>query len=491
MPVGVTIKTRRGTAAEWSAANPTLAAGEPGYETDTGILKYGDGVTAYNTLPARVPTSQKTTRSATIVIAASDSSAKSKAQADYVCDGTNDEVEIQAAIETLPASGGCIQFLEGNYIAQGLPLLPRVHYRGLGAGVTKLSLPSNATSALFLAPILSSLKSGSISNMELDGTNSPTMNGIDFGNASHLGEFYISDCLINKFHHGYHSSLDDRYCHIRSTSIIGCEVGAYIYETHPYMSLCDLRYNTVGLGGSPYDMTCDSSRFNYNTYGVKGVNPGDVETCFFTNCSFYNNTETGIDIGRECVIVGCLIGGPNSKTGVSISGSYSTITGCSFRSDGSVGPMVYFMDGKNCNNVVISSNCFYTPTADVIMAGTGTGERRYISITGNTIKTDKHAISFPNTHPDSPFLYGVISNNTIEFYGNIGTDPLINLPNTGTGGCVVTNNVLFSGVADGCGAGILIDARSSIITGNRIRRTDGIVTTQTDTNTINENNICT
>ena len=43
MPVGVTIKTRRGTAAEWSAANPTLAAGEPGYETDTGILKYGDG----------------------------------------------------------------------------------------------------------------------------------------------------------------------------------------------------------------------------------------------------------------------------------------------------------------------------------------------------------------------------------------------------------------------------------------------------------------
>lgn len=50
MPVGVTIKTRRGTAAEWSAANPTLAAGEPGYETDTGNLKIGDGVTKYNIL---------------------------------------------------------------------------------------------------------------------------------------------------------------------------------------------------------------------------------------------------------------------------------------------------------------------------------------------------------------------------------------------------------------------------------------------------------
>ena len=114
MPVGVTIKTRRGTAAEWSAANPTLAAGEPGYETDTGILKYGDGVTAYNMLSARVPTSQKTTRSATIVIAASDSSEKSKAQADYVCDGINDEVEIQAAITA--GAGGKITLLEGNYI---------------------------------------------------------------------------------------------------------------------------------------------------------------------------------------------------------------------------------------------------------------------------------------------------------------------------------------------------------------------------------------
>jgi hypothetical protein len=119
MPVGVTIKTRRGTAAEWSAANPTLAAGEPGYETDTGILKYGDGVTAYNMLSARVPTSQKTTRSATIVIAASDSSAKSKAQADYVCTGTNDHITINAAIATLPTTGnvtipGASEVLEAN-----------------------------------------------------------------------------------------------------------------------------------------------------------------------------------------------------------------------------------------------------------------------------------------------------------------------------------------------------------------------------------------
>lgn len=41
---------RRGTAAEWSSANPVLAAGEPGYATDTRVEKIGDGVTPWNSL---------------------------------------------------------------------------------------------------------------------------------------------------------------------------------------------------------------------------------------------------------------------------------------------------------------------------------------------------------------------------------------------------------------------------------------------------------
>ena len=46
-----TIQFRRGTAAAWTAANPVLASGEPGFETDTIKLKIGDGATAYNSLP--------------------------------------------------------------------------------------------------------------------------------------------------------------------------------------------------------------------------------------------------------------------------------------------------------------------------------------------------------------------------------------------------------------------------------------------------------
>lgn len=46
-----TIQFRRGTAAAWTSANPVLASGEPGRETDTGKLKIGDGSTAWTSLP--------------------------------------------------------------------------------------------------------------------------------------------------------------------------------------------------------------------------------------------------------------------------------------------------------------------------------------------------------------------------------------------------------------------------------------------------------
>ena len=44
------IQLRRDTAANWTSTNPTLAQGEPGLETDTGKIKYGDGSTAWTSL---------------------------------------------------------------------------------------------------------------------------------------------------------------------------------------------------------------------------------------------------------------------------------------------------------------------------------------------------------------------------------------------------------------------------------------------------------
>jgi hypothetical protein len=50
MPVVTQIQVRRGTASQWTSTNPTLAAGEFGFETDTNKLKCGNGSTAWNSL---------------------------------------------------------------------------------------------------------------------------------------------------------------------------------------------------------------------------------------------------------------------------------------------------------------------------------------------------------------------------------------------------------------------------------------------------------
>lgn len=46
----VQIQFRRDTAAAWTSANPTLAAGELGLETDTSFYKIGNGSTAWTSL---------------------------------------------------------------------------------------------------------------------------------------------------------------------------------------------------------------------------------------------------------------------------------------------------------------------------------------------------------------------------------------------------------------------------------------------------------
>jgi hypothetical protein len=48
--LATTIQLRRGTAAEWTTANPVLSDGEFGFERDTNKAKVGNGVGTWNTL---------------------------------------------------------------------------------------------------------------------------------------------------------------------------------------------------------------------------------------------------------------------------------------------------------------------------------------------------------------------------------------------------------------------------------------------------------
>lgn len=84
-------------------------------------------------------------RSATRVVAASNASAAFKAQADYVADGTADDVEINAAIASLPPAGGTVLLSEGTFtLASWIIPDDGLTLRGQGPGKTALRIKDNA-----------------------------------------------------------------------------------------------------------------------------------------------------------------------------------------------------------------------------------------------------------------------------------------------------------------------------------------------------------
>jgi hypothetical protein len=80
-----------------------------------------------------------TGRTATKVVKASNASSSWNNQADYTCDGTGDNVEIQAALDALPAIGGRVVLSEGTFNITAAIQTPRhVSIVGQGRQGTKL-----------------------------------------------------------------------------------------------------------------------------------------------------------------------------------------------------------------------------------------------------------------------------------------------------------------------------------------------------------------
>lgn len=106
------IQFRRGTASAASTANEVLAAGQPFVETDTSKLKIGDGSTAFNDLPYIGGSGGK--KYATVVVGTS-TAGYTADQVDFLCDGVDDQVEINEAFDSIKQIGGSINLLNGEY----------------------------------------------------------------------------------------------------------------------------------------------------------------------------------------------------------------------------------------------------------------------------------------------------------------------------------------------------------------------------------------
>ncbi len=119
-------------------------------------------------------------RGATLVVAASDASAASKAMADYVCDGVDDDVQIQAAIDALPSGiQGAVELTEGNFNGGKIAIADKgkVWLRGRGTGATVYTLKDSENDNMLEITGEGDVYDTTVSDMMFDGNKSNQSSG--------------------------------------------------------------------------------------------------------------------------------------------------------------------------------------------------------------------------------------------------------------------------------------------------------------------------
>lgn len=311
-----------------------------------------------------------------ILVAASDSPASIKAIANYVCDGTDDDVQINAAIAALPAAGGVVVLGPGNFVAEGITLVPGVWIRGAGIQTgTTISLPAVPASAMFVSGAEATFKGGGISDLYLAGLDAGK-NCIDFSAVTTtLDQFFVERCLITDFAVGVQGSPNDRFLTINDCLIWSCTVAGVLSNEHVRLHNVDFRNNAIGLTGDLIHCPISFCKFVTNGIGVQPAAGGEIQQSTFNNCMFFGNTHAALEINRTNTVTGCVILGGTAPTNVGIrivgSGSNS-ITGnrigaASYRFDG--GAIVFQFNAAVGYDNSVFGNGIYCNTSAVCPGG--------------------------------------------------------------------------------------------------------------------------
>jgi len=271
--------------------------------------------------PGVVETWEPNPSSATLVVAASDSLHPERA--DYQCDGTADDVEIQAAITALPAGGGKVVLLEGLFTVSGdgtkcLFVPSNVHIQGQG-GATTVKLAANQDCAIFMNTGIAGAGNSNItiSDMKIDGTKATQATGLGI----HFG--YVSNCLFQ--------NLNIINC--KQTGIfITRKSGSGLYTDQS--TDCILKNLIVdscdwdGIGVTSDRILVDNCISSNN--GRSGCSIEESRHCSVNGGFFFLNTETGLDLATENI--GIILDGAschnNTQNGIAGACDDWVISGC-------------------------------------------------------------------------------------------------------------------------------------------------------------------
>jgi hypothetical protein len=277
---------------------------------------------------------------ATFVVAASDS--ESPTGADYVCDGTEDNIEIQTALDNLPTSGGTVLLLDGTYyISAPINVAWWDHIRGVGLS-TILKLNDDINNRLLV------VTGGDVvlENFKLDGNKAEQdigeweLNGITIDATTaeeNLSNIVIRNVTIKDVAGAgiFSAGTDDTYIN-DGIKIEGCNISGTVVQGIGlfYAPNAIVRGNKVVGGTTGISLDLDSD------YAI--VEGNDVSDCSLIGIELWSDpigwhrivnnivTDPGwwaISTGGDHNIVSGNICRGGSAYGIEIGGSYHIVSG--------------------------------------------------------------------------------------------------------------------------------------------------------------------
>lgn len=275
---------------------------------------------------------RETQRSTTLVVAANNSTEKSKQSADYVVpNGAVDaQVTINAAINALPTGGGKIVLLEGTYtVNNSVVLKDNVTLEGLGDSTILKLAPSSSRITLIVNQNTTVGNSNiTVSKLTLDGVRTSSIDGLGI-HFTKVTNSVVSNLLTKDF---YSSSISLNNCIeviFAENRCKGNADGLWVSGDSKHMTIVgNVCISNTGRG-IQFNGTHSSIIGNVSNSGSFGILVfGDYNTVANNYCG---NNATGINASSGvsyCVIANnvCL---DNSSFGINLSGnnSHNTVTG--------------------------------------------------------------------------------------------------------------------------------------------------------------------
>lgn len=399
-----------------------------------------------------------------IYIAASDSTASSKARANYVCDGTEDETEINTAISSLGSIGGMIKLLEGNFYIQTATIEQpeSVFIRGVGPDATIIQPHASHTltpgdALITLTSTNTNYQPGGISELTLQGDGTTTLGtatidglGISAGITGSLYYYYIDHCNFIYCAKGidWFTPSSIRYAPITNNKIWYCDTGMNIVS-HPNFRNNEFRYcgYCIYFDSGAVDVELIGNKFNHSTNGIVKDGGTGLSYSIINSNMFANNTDTDLVIGQKNNVCGNTFLKTTSKyngvAGIKIMIGRNVVSNNRFVYQASAGwtsgCILWGADPARGEVSVISDNLFYNPVGPIFGLTDNLRKFEEVNIIGNTFLLEGYDI-YTGLSSNNYWSNVNFSDNVIKLKANMGSLGILYIYAISSGN-IINNNI--------------------------------------------------